>query len=109
MPAEKNPPLHLAKGNYFSQSVRTPFFRLIYPMPATGGLGIHLTLDLAGQARFGPDVEWVETIGYDVDPRRTDSFYAAVRTYWPVLPDGALQPAYAGIRPKDPAGHRPIS
>ena len=100
MPAEKIPPLHLAKGNYFSLSVRTPFSRLIYPMPATGGLGIHLTLDLTGQARFGPDVEWVETIGYDVDPRRADSFYAAVRTYWPSLPDGALQPAYAGIRPK---------
>jgi L-2-hydroxyglutarate oxidase LhgO len=100
MPAEKIPPLHLAKGNYFSLSVRTPFSRLIYPMPATGGLGIHLTLDLTGQARFGPDVEWVETIGYDVDPRRADSFYAAVRTYWPCLPDGALQPAYAGIRPK---------
>ena len=100
MPAEKIPPLHLAKGNYFSLSVRTPFSRLIYPMPATGGLGIHLTLDLAGQARFGPDVEWVETIGYDVDPQRADSFYAAVRTYWPSLPDGALQPAYAGIRPK---------
>jgi L-2-hydroxyglutarate oxidase LhgO len=83
MPAEKIPPLHLAKGNYFSLSVRTPFSRLIYPMPATGGLGIHLTLDLAGQARFGPDVEWVERIGYDVDPRRADSFYAAVRTYWP--------------------------
>jgi hypothetical protein len=80
--------------------VRTPFSRLIYPMPATGGLGIDLTLDLAGQARFGPDVEWVETIGYDVDPQRADSFYAAVRTYWPSLPDGALQPAYAGIRPK---------
>ncbi len=100
MPAEKIPPLHLAKGNYFSLSVRTPFSRLIYPMPATGGLGIHLTLDLAGQARFGPDVEWVETIGYDVDPQRANSFYAAVRTYWPGLPDGALQPAYAGIRPK---------
>jgi L-2-hydroxyglutarate oxidase LhgO len=100
MPAGKIPPLHLAKGNYFSLSVRTPFSRLIYPMPAAGGLGVHLTLDLAGQARFGPDVEWVETIGYDVDPRRADSFYAAIRTFWPGLPDGALQPAYAGIRPK---------
>ena len=64
------------------------------------GLGVHLTLDLAGQARFGPDVEWVDTIDYDVDPRRSESFYAAIRTYWPGLPDGALQPAYAGIRPK---------
>ena len=100
MPADKIPPLFLAKGNYFSLSVRSPFSRLVYPMPAPGGLGVHLTLDLAGQARFGPDVEWVETIDYDVDPRRAESFYAAIRTYWPDLPDGALQPAYAGIRPK---------
>ncbi len=100
MPAERIPPLHLAKGNYFSLSFRSPFTRLIYPMPAAGGLGVHLTLDLAGQARFGPDVEWVETIGYDVDPKRAESFYAAIRTYWPDLPDGALAPAYAGIRPK---------
>ena len=100
MPAEKIPPLHLARGNYFSLGVRSPFSRLVYPMPAAGGLGVHLTLDLAGQARFGPDVEWIETIGYDVDPKRADSFYAAIRTYWPGLPDGALQPAYAGIRPK---------
>jgi L-2-hydroxyglutarate oxidase LhgO len=69
-------------------------------MPTPGGLGVHLTLDLAGQARFGPDVEWMEAINYDVDPRRADSFYAAIRSYWPGLPDGALQPAYAGIRPK---------
>jgi L-2-hydroxyglutarate oxidase LhgO len=69
-------------------------------MPAPGGLGVHLTLDLAGQARFGPDVGWVETIDYDADPRRAESFYAAIRTYWPDLPDGALQPGYAAIRPK---------
>jgi L-2-hydroxyglutarate oxidase LhgO len=100
MPADRIPPLHLAKGNYFSLSVRSPFTRLVYPMPAEGGLGVHLTLDLAGQARFGPDVEWIETIDYDVDPRRGDSFYAAIRTYWPDLPDGALQPAYSGVRPK---------
>jgi L-2-hydroxyglutarate oxidase LhgO len=100
MPADKIPPLHLAKGNYFSLSGRSPFGRLVYPMPAPGGLGVHLTLDLGGQARFGPDVEWIETIGYDVDPRRAQSFYAAIRTYWPDLPDGALQPAYAGVRPK---------
>ncbi len=100
MPADRIPPLHLAKGNYFSLSVRSPFSRLVYPMPAAGGLGVHLTLDLAGQARFGPDVEWIETIGYDVDPRRADCFYGAIRTYWPDLPDSALQPAYAGIRPK---------
>ena len=69
-------------------------------MPNEAGLGVHLTLDLGGQARFGPDVEWVDTINYDVDPRRADSFYSAIREYWPALPDDALQPAYAGIRPK---------
>jgi L-2-hydroxyglutarate oxidase LhgO len=94
------PPLYLARGNYFSVSGRTPFSRLIYPMPNEAGLGVHLTLDLGGQARFGPDVEWVDTINYDVDPRRADAFYAAIREYWPELPDDALQPAYAGIRPK---------
>lgn len=94
------PPLYLARGNYFSVSGRAPFSRLIYPMPNEAGLGVHLTIDLGGQARFGPDVEWVDAIGYDVDPRRADSFYAAIRAYWPALPDGALQPAYAGIRPK---------
>lgn len=100
IPAEMIPPLHLAKGNYFSLSGRSPFSHLIYPMPTAGGLGVHLTLDLAGQARFGPDVEWVDSVDYAVDPRRADSFYAAIRTYWPDLQDGALQPAYAGIRPK---------
>jgi L-2-hydroxyglutarate oxidase LhgO len=100
MPAAKIPPLHLAKGNYFSLSGRSPFSRLIYPMPAPGGLGVHLTLDLAGQAKFGPDVEWVDAIDYDVDPRRAASFYAAIRTYWPDLAEGALQPGYSGIRPK---------
>jgi L-2-hydroxyglutarate oxidase LhgO len=100
MPAAKIPPLYLAKGNYFSLATRSPFSRLIYPVPTPGGLGVHLTLDLAGQARFGPDVEWLDAIDYTVDPRRADSFYAAIRTYWPDLPDGALQPDYAGIRPK---------
>jgi L-2-hydroxyglutarate oxidase LhgO len=100
MPADKIPPLHLAKGNYFVLSARSPFSRLIYPMPTPGGLGVHLTLDLAGEARFGPDVEWVDAIDYDVDPARAASFYAAIRTYWPDLPEGALQPGYAGIRPK---------
>jgi L-2-hydroxyglutarate oxidase LhgO len=94
------PPLYLARGNYFSISGRAPFSRLIYPMPNEAGLGVHLTIDLGGQARFGPDVEWVDTINYDVDPRRAESFYAAIRAYWPALPDDALQPAYAGIRPK---------
>jgi len=99
-PADKIPPLHLAKGNYFSLSGRSPFSRLIYPMPTPGGLGVHLTLDLAGEAKFGPDVEWVDAIDYDVDPRRAESFYAAIRTYWPDLSHGALKPAYAGVRPK---------
>jgi L-2-hydroxyglutarate oxidase LhgO len=99
-PAATIPALHYAKGNYFSLGGRSPFSRLIYPMPEAAGLGVHLTLDLAGQARFGPDVEWVEGLDYDVDSRRGDAFYAAIRTYWPALRDGALQPAYAGIRPK---------
>jgi len=100
MPAGKIPPLHLAKGNYFVLSGRSPFSHLIYPMPTPGGLGVHLTLDLAGQAKFGPDVEWVNAIDYAVDPKRAASFYAAIRAYWPDLPDGALQPGYAGVRPK---------
>jgi L-2-hydroxyglutarate oxidase LhgO len=99
-PAVRIPPLHYAKGSYFSLSGRSPFSRLIYPMPEAAGLGVHLTLDLAGEARFGPDVEWVDRLDYDVDPRRSQAFYAAIRTYWPALRDGALQPAYAGIRPK---------
>jgi L-2-hydroxyglutarate oxidase LhgO len=73
---------------------------LIYPVPVPGGLGVHLTVDLGGQARFGPDVEWVDEIEYTVDPRRADSFYEAVRRYWPDLKDGGLQPGYSGIRPK---------
>lgn len=94
------PRTYYAKGSYFSLAGRSPFSRLIYPVPVPGGLGVHLTLDLAGQARFGPDVEWVERIDYTVEPRRGDGFYAAIRRYWPGLPEGALQPAYAGIRPK---------
>ncbi|MCQ1573501.1 NAD(P)/FAD-dependent oxidoreductase [Neorhizobium galegae] len=94
------PQRHYAKGCYFSLAGRAPAERLIYPVPEPGGLGVHLTLDLAGQARFGPDVEWVETIDYDIDPRRSDKFYGAIRRYWPNLPDGALQPAYSGMRPK---------
>src|SRR5262245_11399646 len=93
-----------AKGNYYSLSGRSPFSRLVYPVPEPGGLGVHVTLDLAGQARFGPDVEWIEGIDkedtYSVDPRRAERFYAAIRRYWPALPDGALAPGYAGIRPK---------
>jgi L-2-hydroxyglutarate oxidase LhgO len=100
MPIELIPPAYLAKGNYFSCQARAPFSRLIYPVPEPGGLGVHLTLDMAGQARFGPDVEWVETIDYAVDPARAERFYPAIRRYWPTLPDGALMPSYSGIRPK---------
>lgn len=100
MPLEKIPPAYLAKGNYFSCSAKAPFSRLIYPVPEPGGLGVHLTLDMAGQARFGPDVEWVEAVDYAVDPARAERFYPAIRKYWPGLPDGALMPSYSGIRPK---------
>ncbi len=99
-PAKAAPPEHYAKGNYYSLARKNPFSRLIYPVPEPGGLGVHVTLDLGGQARFGPDVEWVQSIGYDVDPKRAERFYAAIRRYWPGLPDGALLPGYAGIRPK---------
>jgi L-2-hydroxyglutarate oxidase LhgO len=94
------PRAHYARGHYFTLSGRPRFQRLIYPVPQPGGLGVHLTLDLQGQARFGPDVQWVDGIDYAVDPRRANAFYAEVRRYWPALPDGALQPGYAGIRPK---------
>lgn len=94
------PALRCAKGNYFSVAGRAPFRHLIYPVPEPGGLGIHLTLDLNGIARFGPDVEWVDGLDYAVDPARAERFYGAIRTYWPGLPDDALQPAYSGIRPK---------
>ena len=94
------PPLHYAKGNYYALAGRAPFSRLIYPVPEAAGLGVHLTLDLGGQARFGPDVEWIDNIDYAVAPERADAFYAEVRRYWPQLADGALLPAYAGIRPK---------
>lgn len=97
---ESIPPWRYAKGNYYSLAGAAPFSRLVYPVPEVGGLGVHLTLDLGGQARFGPDVEWIDAIDYTVDPRRAEKFYEAIRTYWPALPDGALQPGYAGIRPK---------
>ena len=104
------PPAHIprgwfAKGNYYALTGRSPFARLVYPVPEPGGLGVHLTLDLAGQARFGPDVEWLdaaspEAIDYAVDRARSALFYAAIRRYWPGLPDDALAPAYSGVRPK---------
>jgi L-2-hydroxyglutarate oxidase LhgO len=95
------PTAYYAKGNYFTLSSAAPFRHLIYPVPESAGLGVHLTLDLGGQAKFGPDVQWVDTPDdFQVDASRADAFYAAVRTYWPALPDGALQSCYAGIRPK---------
>ncbi|MDR0259497.1 MAG: FAD-dependent oxidoreductase, partial [Comamonas sp.] len=95
------PIAHYAKGNYFTLSGRAPFKQLIYPVPEVGGLGVHLTLDLGGQAKFGPDVQWVASAeDLMVDPARGDAFYAAVRRYWPGLQDGALAAGYAGIRPK---------
>ena len=100
MPVDLIPSAYLAKGNYFSCSARAPFSHLIYPVPEPGGLGVHLTLDMAGQARFGPDVEWVDHIDYAVDPARSERFYPAIRRYWPTLPDGALMPSYSGMRPK---------
>jgi L-2-hydroxyglutarate oxidase LhgO len=99
-PADKVPPLILAKGNYFAFSGRPVFSRLIYPTPVDGGLGVHVTLDLAGRMRFGPDVEWIDHESYTVDSRRADSFYAHIRGYWPGLPEGTLVPDYCGVRPK---------
>lgn len=106
MPSKRIPPLFLAKGNYYTLSGRSPVSRLIYPVPQGGGLGVHLTLDLAGQARFGPDVEWVEDTNFDVKPAPS-VFYEAIRRYWPGLVEGALSPSYSGIRPKieKPGGH----
>lgn len=100
MPADKVPTTYYTKGNYYSLTGKTPFSRLVYPAPTTQFLGVHITIDIAGQARFGPDVEHIDEIDYDVDPRRSDGFYEAVRRYWPGLKDGALQPAYSGIRPR---------
>uniref|UniRef100_UPI0035AFC523 NAD(P)/FAD-dependent oxidoreductase n=1 Tax=Rhodoblastus sp. TaxID=1962975 RepID=UPI0035AFC523 len=99
-PAEQVPKAFFAKGSYFALAGRSPFSRLIYPAPVPGGLGTHLTLDLGGQARFGPDVEWIDHVDYSVDPARAERFYAAIRLYWPDLKDGQLTPAYAGVRPK---------
>ena len=101
LPPSVVPQAWFAKGNYFVTSGRAPFSRLIYPVPEPGGLGVHLTLDMGGQAKFGPDVQWVDSPDdLVVDPARGDSFYAEVRKYWPALPDGALAPGYAGMRPK---------
>lgn len=108
-PPERVPQAYFAKGHYFTLAGRSPFDRLVYPVPEPGGLGVHLTLDLAGRARFGPDVQWVDQRDYSVDPRRAEHFYAAIRSYWPGLADGSLQPAYAGIRPKISAPNAPAA
>jgi L-2-hydroxyglutarate oxidase LhgO len=107
LPQDTVPPSYLCKGNYYALVGRAPFSRLVYPVPEAAGLGVHATLDLAGQVRFGPDVEWVDRVDYGVDPRRADAFYAAIRAYWPALADGALSPGYAGIRPKIQAPGEP--
>ena len=100
VPPATIPPIHYCKGNYYTLSGPPPFSRPIYPVPERAGLGVHVTVDLAGQVRFGPDTEWIDQIDYDVDPARADSFYEAVRKYYPALADGDIAPGYAGIRPK---------
>jgi L-2-hydroxyglutarate oxidase LhgO len=109
LPPEQVPTARLCKGSYFSFSGRAPFRHLVYPAPESAGLGVHMTLDLGGQARFGPDVEWVDQVDYRVDPRRADGFYQAIRRYWPGLPDNSLQSAYSGIRPKITAPTEPAA
>jgi L-2-hydroxyglutarate oxidase LhgO len=99
-PRERVPPLYFGKGSYFGYSGRPVFSRLIYPVPIPGGLGVHVTLDMAGRMRFGPDVEWIDAENYDVDATRAAAFYARIRDYWPGLPDNGLVPDYSGIRPK---------
>ncbi len=105
LPAHHVPQEYFAKGSYYSLAGKSPFSQLIYPAPQDAWLGVHVTLDLGGQSKFGPDLEWLEVqsaddIDYAVDLARADSFYAAARKYWPALPDGALQPSYSGVRPK---------
>jgi L-2-hydroxyglutarate oxidase LhgO len=99
-PAARVPRLAFVKGSYFSFAGRPVFSRLVYPVPIPGGLGVHVTLDLAGRMRFGPDAEWIDAENYDVDAARAAAFYRRIRDYWPDLPDGSLLPDYAGIRPK---------
>lgn len=100
IPKDSIPPQFRAKGNYFVLSGKSPFRHLVYPAPVAGGLGIHSTLDMGNQTKFGPDVEWIDSPDYVVDPARARTFYTAIRKYWPGLPDGALEPGYVGIRPK---------
>jgi len=103
------PPLYLARGCYFTMAGHSPFQHLIYPMPDHASLGVHVTLDIGGHTRFGPDVEWIDAITYDVDPSRGTAFYEAVRRYYPALRDGSLQPGYSGIRPKIQAPGEPAA
>jgi L-2-hydroxyglutarate oxidase LhgO len=103
------PRMHFTKGSYFSLNARPPFSRLIYPLPHASGVGIHLTLDLAGRGRFGPDVEPVTDLEYAVDEARAPQFYAAIRQYWAGLPPGALLPDYAGMRPRISAPGEPLA
>lgn len=109
LPPDTIPQEYLCKGSYFTLSGRAPFSRLIYPVPQHAGLGVHLTLDMGGQAKFGPDTEWIPTEDYTLDPSRADVFYDAVRTYWPALPDAVLAPDYTGIRPKISGPHEPAA
>jgi L-2-hydroxyglutarate oxidase LhgO len=105
--AESVPPTSYARGHYFTYAGRSPFSHLVYPTPVAGGLGIHATLDLGGRVRFGPDVQWIDRLDYEVPPERGEAFYASIRRYWPGLEDGKLVPSYAGIRPKIGGQTRP--
>ena len=109
IPEASIPTEYLCKGSYFTLQGRAPFTRLIYPTPHHAGLGVHLTLDLGGQAKFGPDTEWIDRVDYDIDPSRCDGFYEAVRSYWPDMKDGTLSPGYTGIRPKVSGPHEPAA
>ena len=109
IPPNTIPKDYYCRGVYFTLAGRAPFRRLVYPVPEHAGLGIHLTLDMAGAARFGPDTEWIDGIDYTVDARRGDKFYAAIRSYWPGIADGTLQPGYAGIRPKISGAKEPAA
>lgn len=108
MPQDLVPQTYYTKGNYYSLTGKKPFNRLVYPAPTTEFLGVHISIDMGGQARFGPDVEQSPVIDYDVDPGRADHFYDSVRRYWPGLKDGALQPSYSGIRPRITAPGVPL-
>jgi L-2-hydroxyglutarate oxidase LhgO len=100
LPVHTIPPQYFAKGHYYTLSGKSPFRRLVYPMAGPGSLGVHVTVDLGGQARFGPDIDWIDRVDYAFDATREPLFYAAIRQYYPALKDGQLQPGYTGIRPK---------